>query len=64
MTAPMTFAAHLRAILTLGLPLIGGHLAQFAIGLTDTVMLGWYGITDLADVTLAHGYFFAFFMFG
>ena len=64
MTAPMTFAAHLRAILTLGLPLIGGHLAQFAIGLTDTVMLGWYGITDLAAVTLAHGYFFAFFMFG
>lgn len=64
MTVPMTYAAHLRAILTLGLPLIGGHLAQFVIGLTDTVMLGWYGIEDLAAVTLAHGYFFAIFMFG
>ena len=48
----------------LGLPLIGGHLAQFAISLTDTVMLGWYGVTALAAVTLASSYFFLFFMLG
>ena len=49
----MTYRGHARAIALLGLPLIGGHLAQFAIGLTDTVMLGWYGVEALAAVTLA-----------
>lgn len=60
----MTYPGHMRAILTLGLPLVGGHLAQFAIGLTDTVMLGWYGVESLAAVTLAATYFFIFFLMG
>jgi MATE family multidrug resistance protein len=60
----MTYPGHAKAIAVLGLPLIGGHLAQFAIGLTDTVMLGWYGVEALAAVTLASGYFFMFFMLG
>ena len=60
----MTYPAHTRAILVLGLPLVGGHLAQFAIGLTDTVMLGWYGVDALAASTLAQSYFFVFFMLG
>ncbi|MFK7751711.1 MAG: MATE family efflux transporter [Sedimentitalea sp.] len=64
MAQRMTYPGHLRAILVLGLPLIGGHLAQFAIGLTDTVMLGWYGVPELAASTLAHSYFFVFFMLG
>ena len=34
--------------MTLGLPLIGGMLAQTAITLTDTVMMGWYGVEELA----------------
>ena len=60
----MTYTGHARAILWLGLPLIGGHLAQFAIGLTDTVMLGWYGVAELAAITLAASYFFVFFILG
>ena len=60
----MTYAGHFRAILVLGLPLIGGHLAQFAIGLTDTVMLGWYGVEQLAAITLAGTFFFVFFLMG
>jgi MATE family, multidrug efflux pump len=64
MSALMSYPGHVRAIAVLGLPLIGGHLAQFAIGLTDTVMLGWYGVTALAAVTLASSYFFLFFMLG
>ncbi|WP_233493293.1 MATE family efflux transporter [Ruegeria atlantica] len=60
----MTYRGHFRAISVLGLPLIGGHLAQFAIGLTDTVMLGWYGVEALAAVTLASSYFFVLFLFG
>ncbi len=60
----MTYPGHVKAILVLGLPLIGGHVAQFAITLTDTVMLGWYGVGELAAVTLAGSYFFVFFILG
>ena len=60
----ITYTAHVRAILALGLPLIGGHLAQFAIGLTDAVMLGWYGVEALAAITLAGTYFFVLFLMG
>jgi multidrug resistance protein, MATE family len=60
----MSTPAHMRAIAVLGLPLIGGHLAQMAIGVTDTVMMGWYGVEGLAAVTLASTYFFVLFIFG
>ncbi|MFW8634062.1 MATE family efflux transporter [Cribrihabitans pelagius] len=62
--AEMPVAAHVRAIAVLGLPLIGGHVAQFAIGLTDTVMLGWYSVEALAAVTLGSTYFFILFILG
>ncbi|WP_416915872.1 MAG: MATE family efflux transporter [Roseicyclus sp.] len=52
-----TLSAHIRATLTLGLPLIGGMLAQIAITLTDTVMMGWYGVPELAAVALGGSYF-------
>ncbi|MEP3685837.1 MAG: MATE family efflux transporter [Sulfitobacter dubius] len=64
MTKVMTNRNHVRAILTLGLPLIGGHLAQMAIGVTDTVMLGWYSVEALAAVVLGSTYFFVLFIFG
>ncbi|MEP2506132.1 MAG: MATE family efflux transporter [Paracoccaceae bacterium] len=60
----MSYPQHVRAVTILGLPLIGGHLAQFAIGLTDTVMLGWYGIDALAAITLASSFFFTLFIMG
>ena len=63
-TSRMSKRGHIRAITLLGLPLIGGHLAQMAIGVTDTVMLGWYSVEALAAITLAHTYFFVFFIFG
>ena len=64
MSAPMSHSDHMRAVLTLGLPLIGGHVAQFAIGLTDTIMLGWYSVEALAAVVLGGTYFFVLFIFG
>ena len=64
MTKTMTNRNHVRAILTLGLPLIGGHLAQMAIGVTDTVMLGWDSGEALAAVVLGSTYFFVLFIFG
>ncbi|MGB3247180.1 MAG: MATE family efflux transporter [Sulfitobacter sp.] len=62
-TSPiMTNRGHVRAIAVLGLPLIGGHLGQIAIGVTDTVMVGWFSIEALAAVTLAQTYFFVLFL--
>ncbi|CUJ11109.1 MATE family efflux transporter [Cognatishimia activa] len=60
----MTYGAHARAVLTLGLPLVGGHVAQFAVNLTDTVMLGWYGVDELAAVVLGGQLFFLAFILG
>ena len=64
MSTPSTYRDHSRAILKLGLPLVGGHLAQIAITVTDTVMLGWYSVEALAAVTLGGTYFFVLFIFG
>ena len=63
-TAPPAFRAQARAVLGLGLPLIGSHMAQFGLHVTDTIMLGWYGVTDLAAGALGATVFFAFFTFG
>ena len=60
----MSYPAHARAIAVLGLPLIGGHLGQVAIGVTDTMMLGWYGVTELAALTAAGSWFFVLFLMG
>lgn len=60
----MTLPAHARATLLLGLPLIGSHLAQSALHVTDTIMLGWYGVTELAAVVLGASSFFVVFILG
>ncbi|WP_300032086.1 MATE family efflux transporter [uncultured Roseobacter sp.] len=64
MAIAMSYPDHCRAVLRLGLPLIGGHMAQMAIGVTDTVMLGWYGVEALAAVTIGSTLFFTLFIFG
>ena len=48
----MSYPAHARAILALGVPLVGSHLAQMALHVTDTVLMGWYGVNELAAVVL------------
>ena len=53
-----------RAILTLGLPLAGSHVAQVAIGATDTLMLGRYGVEELAAATLGASFFGLVFLVG
>nr|WP_245243020.1 MATE family efflux transporter [Pararhodobacter sp. SW119] len=50
--------------MVLGLPLVGSHLAQFGLHVTDTIMLGWYGVIDLAAGALGATIFFVFFTFG
>jgi MATE family multidrug resistance protein len=59
-----TFMPQMRAVLALGLPLAGSHVAQFMLAVTDTVMLGWYGVVDLAAGVIGAAIFFAMFTFG
>lgn len=59
-----TNSEHARAVMTLGMPLILSNLAQFAIHITDTVMLGWYSVTALAASTIAGTFFFLTFIVG
>ncbi|MEM7717963.1 MAG: MATE family efflux transporter [Pseudomonadota bacterium] len=56
--------AELRALLALGLPLVGSHIAQIFIGVTDTVMMGWYDVTGLAALSVASPVFFIIFILG
>ncbi|VDS08535.1 Multidrug resistance protein MdtK [Paracoccus haematequi] len=47
------YLPHITATLALGLPLIGSHLARMGIHVSDTVMLGWYGVEALAALVIA-----------
>lgn len=58
------YLAHIRALLRLGLPLVGSQIALFSLHLMDTIMLGWYSVTALAAATLAGGFWFVFFIVG
>lgn len=64
MKPPLTLAGHMHALLVLGLPLIGSHLAQMAINITDTVMMGWYSVEALAGMVLGSSFFFTLFLVG
>jgi len=64
MKKPLSYAQHLRAVLVLGLPLIGSQVAQFSITIIDTLMLGWYDLTALAGQVLGGSLFFVIFLAG
>lgn len=61
-TTPQSNLAHMRAILALGLPLAASQLAQFAVHMTDVIMMGWYGVDELASLVLGSGYWFIIFI--
>ena len=60
----LSYPDHARAVLKLGVPLVLSNLAQFAIHITDTLMLGWYNVTALAAATLAGSLYFVIFIVG
>lgn len=64
MKQSLTYSGHARALLVLGLPLVGSHLAQMALHVADTVMMGWYGVTELAASVLGASSFFVVFILG
>lgn len=64
MTNVLSKTQHATAVLVLGLPIVGSHLAQFAIQTTDTIMLGWHSVEELAAVVLAGALWFTLFILG
>ncbi|OJY32685.1 MAG: MATE family efflux transporter [Rhodobacterales bacterium 65-51] len=64
MTRLLSPIAHLRALLALGLPLVGSHLAQMLLHVVDTVIVGWYGVAELAAVVIGGSCFFVVFVLG
>ncbi len=55
---------HFRATVVLSLPLVGIHIAQMLTHTTDVVMLGWYGVDELAAVVLASELHFVAYLVG
>ena len=64
MAGRLTYSGHAKAVLGLGLPLVGSHVAQFLITLTAGVMLGRYSVEALAANVLGGTLFFVFFIVG
>ncbi len=58
------YSPHVVATLSLGLPLIGSHLARIAIHVSDTVMLGWYSVDALAALVIATSMIHIFYFLG
>src|SRR3546814_18116124 len=60
----LSWWGHVRATCSLGLPLVGAQLAQMAINVTDAVMIGQLGATELAAGVLGTQMFFIVSIFG
>lgn len=58
------YRRHARALLRIGVPLMGSNLAQMAMAATDTLMLGRYDLAALAALTVAGTVYFNIFIFG
>ena len=58
------YISHVKSLFALGGPLILGQVAHMSIGITDTVMLGWYSVEALAAGVMGHTLFFLVFIIG
>lgn len=61
---PLSWGGHAKAMILLGLPLVGAQLAQVSINVTNTVIVGQLGTVELAAAVLATQTFYLFWMFG
>ena len=58
------YTFHARALLVLGLPLIGSNVAQMALHVTDTLLMGRYGVVELAALVISTSSWFVVFILG
>ena len=49
-----------RQMLSIGVPIIIGHLISISLNMVDTMMIGWLGVQELAAVGAANRIFFIF----
>jgi len=63
-TTDLTFKQHIHATIKLGFPLVLMQITFMLIGVTDTIMLGWLGVTQLAAGVLAFQMVFIALIFG
>lgn len=61
---PLSHREHARKLMRLAWPLIGSQIMQFAIGLTDAIMLGWYSLEAFAAQVLGGSFFFIILILG
>src|SRR5258708_11417895 len=61
-SASSPIAAEVRATLTVAAPLAGANLAQMAMGVTNTIMVGHLGAAPLAAAGLGAGLYFMLLM--
>ena len=59
-----SFSIHARSLLVLGLPLIGSNIAQMALHVTDTLLMGRYGVVELAALVISTSSWFVIFLLG
>lgn len=59
-----TFKQHMYASVKLGVPLVLMQVTFMLINVTDTIMLGWLGVKELAAGTLAFQLIFVVLIFG
>lgn len=59
-----SWGSHVKATLSLGIPLIGAQLAQLGIHTTDVVIVGQLGAEKLAAMVLAGQFLFTVFILG
>lgn len=62
--SPSRLTAEARTTFRLAVPLIIGQLGQMLISLSDTLMLGWLGVTPLAACSFANTILYLPMMFG
>lgn len=63
-TSPSSWTTHFRETVSLGLPLIGAQLAQMALNITNTLVLGRLGANELAAAVIGWQLFYLVWMFG
>ncbi|MBX3745801.1 MAG: MATE family efflux transporter [Verrucomicrobiae bacterium] len=61
---PRTWWSECRTTVRLAIPLIVGQLSQMLMGLTDTLMIGWVGVSELAASAFANNLLYLPLMFG
>lgn len=57
------YAGHYRALVSLGVPIVVGQIGNIILGFADTLMVGHYGMKELAAASFVNNIFMLFIIF-